>query len=138
MKKIILATALLSSLFCGSFAYAGEKIKFTLPSIICQKKNPSLPAYTLVTILAAEKNNGDPSVALKAIEEKSNGLCGLQNPSTNSKAEIIKRQKAEFKGVPIEYLYFRFLEIDGKDYSKTDLKLWTVSFADAPCYKKIK
>jgi len=138
MKKIILGLMVLSGLVFG-----GDKIKFKTTNIFCSSKNPSLLTYLVtLTLYTDGKKGAELSKAYKtiadAISEKSNGDCILISGNEKIIAKILKKQKAEVKGTVYEYINAKFLNVNGKDVSSKNLRMWTISLQSAPTYKKIK
>lgn len=132
MKKIVLALMVLSSL-----VFSGDKIQITNPGFICSEKNPKLLAYTIVLTLAIEQGNEAVEKVLSHVKKETNEDCSLVSPSTNPTFEVIKKQKDQVKDQPMEYIYMKALTVNGEDYSSGNIKMWTISFPNAPSYKKI-
>jgi len=133
MKRLVLSLMVLSSL-----VFAGDKIQFNKPTIMCETKNAKFDTYNTLFYQVLDKEPSALENFKTVLKEHSKNDCFVVPVSGNVIANIIKKQKGSLNGVPYEYLYLDVKEYTGKNVSSKNIKFWTVSFIEYPTYKKLR
>ncbi len=145
MKKMIVGLLVMwamgTSVVYAQGAKVGDKIKFIMPTIMCDNKVQMAPVYQLQMVMS-----DNVETFQKKFNSKNNG-CMVANTGSNQNAFgiILEKQKdylsKETTGAKVdlvfEHVKIKITSIDGKDVSDSPAS-WFTSFEMGPIYKKVK